>query len=39
MSNNDFIKVVDNFLSGEECDRFIRIYNEFIIFIKIGKVN
>ncbi len=28
MSNNDFIKVVDNFLSGEECDRFIRIYNE-----------
>jgi hypothetical protein len=28
MSNNEFIKEVDNFLSSEECDRFIRIYNE-----------
>jgi hypothetical protein len=28
MNNNKFIKEVDNFLSSEECDRFIRIYNE-----------
>ena len=28
MSNNEFIKVVDNFLSNEECDRFKKIYDE-----------